>query len=128
MRYLLFTILTLLYASTVFAAVGDFVPIAPLPNGLHGEIATSNNLGFYLNAIFQLALSAGAALAAIYIAIGGFEYIFAEAMETKKNGRLRIVHALYGLAILLMVTMILYIIGGSKAIDLCINFISGTCN
>ena len=88
-----------------------FVPIVPLPgtNGT-GALATSQGLTVYINTLFEYAIIAGAGLAAIYIAIGGFEYIFSEAMESKRNGRLRIVNALFGLMILLLVTIVLYII------------------
>jgi hypothetical protein len=89
----------------------------PLP-GLNGGKATDGSFGDYINAVFKLSIAAGAALAAIYIAIGGFEYIFSEAMESKKDGRMRIINALYGLLILLLVTVILFIIGGSGAINL----------
>ena len=113
-----------LFVGTAMAAdvpqgIGDrkFVPITPIP-GFKGGQATDGTLADYINAVFKLSLAAGAALAAIYIAIGGFEYIFSEAIESKKDGRLRIIHALYGLAILLLVTIILYIIGGAKAINL----------
>lgn len=87
-----------------------FVPIVPLPSTQGGGIATSFGLNAYLNTLFEYAIVAGAGLAAIYIAIGGFEYIFSEAMESKKNGRLRIVNALFGLFILLLVTIVLFII------------------
>lgn len=103
-----------------------FVPISPIPLGSGGQLATSGCIGDYINALFKLSLAAGAALASIYIAIGGFEYIFSEAMESKKDGRLRITHALLGLMILLLVTIILYIIGGPSVINLNI-FSSGSC-
>ena len=92
------------------AGASEFIPIAPIPSGKGGEFATTGDLSTYINSVFSLAIAAGAALAALYIAIGGFEYIFSEAMESKKNGRLRIIHALSGLTILLIMTMILYII------------------
>lgn len=96
---------------------GDYVPIVPIPTP-SGGIATAGSMGDYLNALFQLAIAAGAGLAAIYIAIGGFEYIFSEAMSSKHDGRARIINALYGLMILLLVTLILYVVGGDNAIDL----------
>lgn len=89
--------------------VQDFIPIAPIPFG-DGRLATSGSLSDYINALFRIALAAGAALAAIYIAIGGFEYIFSEATQSKHDGRERITNALFGLAILLLVTLILFVI------------------
>jgi succinate dehydrogenase/fumarate reductase cytochrome b subunit len=99
-----------LVPSLVFAADGKFIPIAPIPNPIGGGLATDNTLPQYVNSVFQIAIAVGAALAAIFIAIGGFEYIFSEAMDTKKNGRMRITQALLGLGILLLVTLILYVI------------------
>lgn len=109
MRLILILGLSLLQTTTAFA--GDFVPIAPLPNpGPEGGLATSGTLSQYVNTIFRIAIGVGAALAVIFIAIGGFEYIFSEAMDSKKNGKMRITQALLGLGILLIVTMVLFII------------------
>ena len=104
----------------------DFVSIAPIPLG-EGGLATSGSLGDYINALFQIALAAGAALAAIYIAIGGFEYIFSEATQSKHDGRIRITNALFGLAILLLVTLILFVINPDL---ICLNIFEngGKCN
>ena len=87
-----------------------FVPIVPIPDTTGQGLATSHDASGYVNIIFEYAIIAGAGLAAIYIGIGGFEYILSEATETKRNGRLRITHALLGLMILLLVTIVLYII------------------
>lgn len=114
-RILVLLILTLVPASAVLAA--DFIPIAPIPNPIGGGLATDNKLPQYINSLFQIAIGVGAALAAIFIAIGGFEYIFSEATDTKKNGKTRITQALFGLAILLLVTIILYVIN-PKLIEL----------
>lgn len=118
MRIFLFLALLLIPTAAALAAVENFVPIAPIPSGVGGSLATQGDLSTYFNSLFKLALAAGAGLAAIFIAIGGFEYIFSESMESKKTGRLRIVNALLGLGILLTVTIILYVVGGSKAISL----------
>ncbi len=95
--------------------------------GPGGELATSGSLSQYLNALFQLALAGGAVLAALFIAIGGFEYMLSEAMESKRDGKMRIMHALYGLAILLSVTLILYVINPDL---ICLNIFEqgGKCN
>lgn len=132
MRPLLITALVL-GISTAHVALaatlgkGDYVPIAPIPMGPGGELATSGSLTQYLNALFQLALAGGAVLAAIFIAIGGFEYMLSEAMESKRDGKMRIMHALYGLAILLSVTLVLYVINPDL---ICLNIFeqNGTCN
>lgn len=106
--FLLFVALAFTQASVAFAS--QFVPIAPLPNPGGGGLATSGTLSQYVNALFRIAIGVGATLAVIFIAIGGFEYIFSEAMDTKKNGRTRITQALLGLGILLIVTLVLFII------------------
>jgi succinate dehydrogenase/fumarate reductase cytochrome b subunit len=104
-------LLTLYIIATTGAALAaPFIPIAPIPNPIGGGLATDNKLPQYVNALFQIAIAVGAALAAIFIAIGGFEYIFSEAMDTKKNGRTRITQALLGLGILLLVTLVLFVI------------------
>lgn len=103
-------VLVLSFIPLTFALAADFIPIAPIPNPIGGGLATDNELPQYINSLFQIAIGAGAALAAIFIAIGGFEYIFSEAMDTKKNGKTRITQALLGLAILLLVTLVLYVI------------------
>jgi hypothetical protein len=131
-RQILLTLVgfALLCAHTALAVEATkigFVPISPIPMGTGGQLATSGCFGDYLNALFKLSISAGAALAAIYIGIGGFEYIFSEAMESKKDGKIRITHALMGLMILLLVTIILYIIGGPSVINLDL-FSHGTCS
>lgn len=109
LRILLFLTAYLL-PTLAFGADTKFIPIAPIPNPIGGGLATDNTLPQYVNSLFQIAIAVGAALAAIFIAIGGFEYIFSEAMDTKKNGRTRITQALLGLGILLLVTLILYVI------------------
>lgn len=109
LRTVFLTILLLVPSSFTLAA-SQFVPIAPIPNPLGSGLATDNSLPQYVNAIFQIAIAVGAALAAIFIAIGGFEYIFSEALDTKRDGRMRITQALLGLAILLLITLILYVI------------------
>ncbi len=113
-------------ASAVTLGKGDYVPIAPIPMGSGGN-ATSGGFAAYLNTLFQIALAAGATLAAIFIAIGGFEYITSEATEGKKDGKMRIIHALYGLAVLLGVTLLLYVIN-PDAICLTIFEEQGSCS
>lgn len=98
------------FAATPTLGPADFVPIAPIPVGPSGKPATSGSLSQYIDTLFRLSIAVGAALAAIFIAIGGFEYMFSEATESKRDGKMRIMHALYGLAILLLVTIILYVI------------------
>lgn len=130
-RALIATLIVFISSAQVALAAtlgkGDYVPIAPIPMGPGGQPATSGSLSQYLNALFQLALAGGAVLAALFIAIGGFEYMLSEAMESKRDGKMRIMHALYGLAILLSVTLILYVINPDL---ICLNIFEqgGKCN
>jgi hypothetical protein len=132
MRRALIASLIIFISSTQIALAatlgkGDYVPIAPIPIGPAGTPITSGGLTQYLDALFKLALAGGAVLAAVFIAIGGFEYMLSEAMESKRDGKMRIMHALYGLAILLSVTIILYVINPDA---ICLNIFEqgGTCN
>ena len=107
---------TSLTASDVHAAEG-FVPIAPIPvDG--GELNESTTLEDYINAVFQLALTVGAVLAVIMIAWGGFEYMLSQTLPGQKDGRARIQQALFGLAILLVVYLVLYIINPDIVVSL----------
>ncbi len=87
-----------------------FVPIAPIPNPNGPDLVTSGGVVEYLNTLFQFSITIGAVLAVIMIALGGFEYIVSQSTSQKKDGRSRILNALYGLGILLLVTLILYVI------------------
>lgn len=100
-------------ASVAFAAggiEGSFQPIAPLPAPGGGVATESGSLDQYINAAFQIALGIGAAMAVINIGIGGFEYMMSDVVTAKGEGRKRITSALYGLLLLLMVYIILYVI------------------
>lgn len=114
--FLVVTIFTV--TLTVHAAGSNFVPIAPVPGAGGGLATDSKDLGGYINSLFAIALAVGAVLAAIFIAIGGFEYMFSGAISGQKDGRERITNALYGLGILLVAYLILYIIGGPNAVSL----------
>lgn len=108
MRFLLAFGLSLI--PTIALAANEFVPIAPIPLANGQVLGSQTTLEGYVNGAFQLALGIGAILAVVMIMWGGFEYIFAEAMHSKQDGRQRIYDAIYGLVILLLVYIILYII------------------
>ncbi len=99
---------SLTVAGTAFA--GDFVPIVPLPNPSGGVSTDAGSLGEYLNAGFTLALAVGAVFAVINIGIGGFEYMMSEAVTKKGDGRTKIMQSLFGLIILLVVYLVLFVI------------------
>jgi hypothetical protein len=111
MRLFLFTVIGFLLTVTpVLAANTGFIPISPIPDANGGQITDSSTLADYVNAAFKLALAAGAVVAVINISIGGFEYILSEAVSSKGDGKKRIQQSLYGLAILLLVYLILFVI------------------
>ena len=118
MRKILFTILiaSALTGITALAAEG-FVPIAPISSS-EGTLNEQTSLPDYINIVFSLALTAGAVLAVIMIAVGGFQYMLSQTLPGQKDGRARITAALYGLAILLLVYLILWVIGGHGAVSL----------
>lgn len=108
--FLLSTLMTLaLLGSVAHGADYSFVEIAPIP-GVNGGNATDGTLDNYINSMFRVALAVGAVIAVLYIAIGGFEYMLSEAMSNKAQGRKRIQSAFAGLAILLLVYLVLYIV------------------
>lgn len=110
MRAALITILLGLTMTAPVAFAGEgFVPIAPIPTA-GGELSASTSLEEYINAAFSIALTAGAVLAVIMIAWGGFEYMLSQTLPGQKDGRARIQSALFGLAILIVVYLVLYII------------------
>lgn len=104
--FLITAALMALSSGTALAATTGYVPISSIP----GANPQSVDLVQYINAAFNLALGVGALLAVLMIVYGGFEYIFSGVLEGKKNGRARIQQALYGLALLILVYLILYII------------------
>lgn len=96
-------------AADISSSPQNFVPIAPI-QGASGNPITSGSFGEYINTLFRYSIGVGATLAIIWIMIGGFEYILSEATESKQSGRRRITNALYGLLILLFVSIVLYTI------------------
>ncbi|MEK7531262.1 MAG: hypothetical protein AAB573_05355 [Patescibacteria group bacterium] len=85
----------------------QFVPIAPIP-GIPTD--TNTPLSEYVNIAFNLAIAVGAVAAVVMIAYGGIEYMLSSALPQQQDGKKRIRNAFLGLAILLLVYLILYVI------------------
>ena len=90
------------------AAATDFVPIAPIP-GLPTSVS-GTSLAEYVNLAFNLAIAIGAVAAVVMIAYGGIEYMLSGALPQQQDGKKKIQNAFLGLAILLLVYLILFVI------------------
>ncbi|MEN9389941.1 MAG: hypothetical protein RLZZ283_41 [Candidatus Parcubacteria bacterium] len=101
----LFVVIAMVFPLAAGAA--EFVPIAPIP-GLPTN--TSAPLSEYVNIVFNLAITVGAVAAVMMIAYGGIEYMLSAALPQQKDGKTKIQNAFLGLALLLLVYLILFVI------------------
>lgn len=91
----------------VFAASeSTFVPLAPIPN-LKG---TYEDISQYLDEVFTLTISVAAILAVIMIIYHGIQYMLKEAITEKKGALDGVRGAVFGLILLLMSWLILFVI------------------
>lgn len=95
-----------LFSLPAVALAQGFTPIVPLPF----PVTDSTSIGQYLDGLFKLTISLGAALAVGSIVMGGFQYVASEALGDKAKGRTRIQNAVVGLILLLSVFLILNVI------------------
>lgn len=103
MKFIL--ICTLLLLPTA-ALAADFVPLAPIPP-LEGKY---EDISQYVNAVFNLAISISAVLAVIMIIWHGIEYMTQDAVTEKKDHLTGIRSAVFGLILLLLSWLILFVI------------------
>lgn len=106
MKFLLIAASFLAAFSAGSAFAQGFTPIVPLPF----PVTDSTTIGQYLEGLFKLTISIGAALAVGSIVVGGFQYVASEALGDKAKGRTRIQNAVIGLILLLSVYLILSVI------------------
>lgn len=114
------------------ATYSEYIPLAPLPYTSNGGYtdATNQNSGkpcnpnaasgaadecktnflFYLRGLFQLMVALSAALAIVYIAYGGFQYVLSATEMGKTGGKETIQRALTGLIVVLCSYLIIYTI------------------
>jgi hypothetical protein len=87
-----------------------FVPLSCAQQSpLLQQAYNSNGLAQYVNALFKIALSAGAIMAVLRIAYGGFQYMgSADMWGSKADAKKVIRDAVIGLLILLSIYIILY--------------------
>lgn len=92
----------------VFAAEGDFNALAPIPGITTDDSGqTITSLPQYINNVFDFAILIGAILALFQLVRAGFMYMTTEALFEKKESRKLIADAIFGLIILLSITLIL---------------------
>ncbi|OGG63664.1 hypothetical protein A3D66_03110 [Candidatus Kaiserbacteria bacterium RIFCSPHIGHO2_02_FULL_50_9] len=90
---MLLLLTTALYAQ----AQTEYVPLERLP----GVTYTNDNVGGFVQSLFQISIGVAAFLAVIMIGIGGFQYMGGESISSKSEGRDKIVSAILGLLLLL---------------------------
>lgn len=91
----------------VLAAEAEFVPLAPIANFSPSDYI---DLPVYLNKVFAFVLSIASILAVIMIIYHGIQYMIQEAVGQKRDALLGIRGAVFGLILLLMSWLILYVI------------------
>ena len=91
-----------------------FVSIVCLP-----FLVKYDTIGTLLSGIFQLAIAFGAIAAVLMLVIGGFQYMTQDAVGGQKEARARIQGAVFGLLLLLLSYLILFVINPEilKSID-----------
>jgi len=82
-----------------------YVPLAPLPG-----VSTGEDLGTYLQDIFNFTIGVAAILAVFMIALGGAWYIGSDSITGKSDGKEFISNAVQGLILALVAWLILYTI------------------
>jgi hypothetical protein len=99
-----------------------YTPLAPLPDfpGVPYNTAGSCPFGTYLNIIIKLVIGFAAVLAMVMITMGGIEYMTAELVSGKEEGKERITHALLGLLLALGSFLILNTIN-PQLLNACLN-------
>lgn len=83
----------------------EYTVLTPLPGV--GDTTGKTTLQEYIPAIFKLAIGLSAVAAVLMIVIGGFQYISSDAIQGKKDGKGRIVNAIYGLVLVIAAWLIL---------------------
>ncbi len=95
----------LLFIPTIVGAQ-EFVPVSG--EAMERLGITGPSLGTYFNNLFDLALTFGAILAVLIIAVSGLEYMTTEAVSGKGSSKERIQQALLGLLMLLGTWLFFY--------------------
>ncbi|MBI5405623.1 hypothetical protein HY972_01105 [Candidatus Kaiserbacteria bacterium] len=100
-------------APHVFAAAGDFVPLAPIPGLTEGVTANTAGLANFLNNLYKFLIGIAAILAVIEIIWGGLEISTQDSVSKNKDGKDRIKWALFGLVLVLSPVLVFSIINPS---------------
>jgi len=91
-------------------AQNDYTVLAPLPGTLKVGTGWQTDLQTYLPGVFKLLIGLSAVFAVLMIVIGGFQYMFTDALSGKTAGRERIKNAIYGLVLVIGAWLILWTI------------------
>ncbi len=97
-------------AGNVFTSVQDsYTPLAPLPDVTSSNLQLATNVNFdsYIKYAFNLLIAMGAVAAVFMITFGGFQYMTADAVNSKSEGLDKIKNAIYGLLLILSSYLIL---------------------
>lgn len=109
LAYTFSTIITLSMFSMFAFAATDYVP---LEQGAFSKLGVSDtsNLSDFLSKIFSFGIAIAVALAVVYTAWGGIQYMTTDSWTGKEDGKERIKNAFYGLALAFISWLILYTI------------------
>lgn len=144
MRTFLLALLVIMLAAPATAGAQEycdefgcygFIPLAkyentPLSSVYQSDVSGQLNFGTFVNNFFKIALSIGAILAVLRIAVGGFTYMTSDAAGTKGKAKEILGDAVIGLLLLLSIWIILYQINPCLLrLDILTNIDGGTaCN
>jgi len=85
--------------------------LEPLPDGTtQVDVKSPNALGTYLNIIIKIVIGLAAVLAVFMVFLGGIQYMTAEVISAKEDGKNRIKNAIFGLLLALGAYTILFTI------------------
>lgn len=109
------------FAPHVFAATGDFVPLAGIP-GLTQNVSISSDAGFagFFNNLYKFLVGFATILAVIEIIWGGLEISTKDSVSKKTDGKKRIYQAIFGLILVLSPVLVFSIIN-PRILDLNLN-------
>ncbi len=125
MKLLIRTILCIVLVTTILSA-SAYIALEPTPvfagttcgNASLGFVSIVclpfivqyDSIGTFLSGAFKLAMGFGAVAAIVMLVIGGFQYMTQDAVGGQKEARSRIQGAIFGLILLLLSYLILFVI------------------
>lgn len=107
------------FAPHVFAATGDFIPLAGIP-GLTKDVSIDAGFAGFFNNLYKFLVGFATILAVIEIIWGGLEISTKDSVSKKTDGKNRIYQAIFGLILVLSPVLVFSIIN-PKILDLNLN-------